>query len=419
MLLGLVLLGLLPSGFALWLSAKLDVLSWMHGAALVPGLLAGLLVYWIQRQSKCIPFWLIWFTILVGILGSLCALGSWAHLVGAVCWEALRIRPRVSGLPGWTFPGAFFLLLSQGYLLWSVVVDGGRVFFSRALRGKVGEKSRYGMPLPLEPDEEDALKIRLDCNSKLLKIFKIGLAHDARCAVNEGGVELGIALLLLCNPEQLKLLLEFSELRRAFGDTRALREVSGYFRDFLFRLELREFWFTPFTPWFWGVWVGRSVAVSVGAAVERLALEAALGRMRERHGEAMEHALRAQGTAGDWLLVRIWTAIEHSRAFLRRLKEEKPVRNLFRIEPSDAYAQVPADPGELARVTGLLPHVCAWDGFEARAAKPDSQLDRMLKKYEKIFTQRILCESLVEYRMHAAALGVSMDNDRIKPSGEA
>lgn len=405
-LLVLAACGLAPALFALWLSLRTEGLHWLHGAAFLPGIFALLYIRRITTQGNRLPTFWIYFGFLFGSMAALGMLLAWAHLVFSACYQVLWIRP-AKALPGWTFPAAFFLLLHQGYLLLSIVHGTAAACISEIERSGPSPKKSYGLPLKLEPAENQML------GGLLGKHLDFSMAHDARFQVFGRNAVIGIALLLNGEPKDLKLLLRLAELRFQLGDTRALRTFTAIWQNIYFRLSLRELSFTPFTPWFWGIWLGKNISAALGGYVVEKALSEALLKMGEEDEQALSRALHVQVWAGDWLLKRIWTAIENSREALRNLKKEKPTKNLFRMEVDAGYARLVPDSNEMARVTQLSPEICAKyladpQSQSLEGEERNNQFHQITKKYEEIFTGRILNESLIEYRLHAAALGVDV-----------
>lgn len=405
-LLVLAVFGLAPAAFSLWLSLRVESLHWLHGAAFLPGIFALIYIRRITIQGNRLSIFWIYFGFLFGSMAALCGLFAWAHLVLSACYQILWTRPANRfHLPGWTFPAAFFLLLHQGYLLLSIVYDTAAACISEIERSGPSPKKSYGLPLKLGPAENQML------GGLLGKHLDFSMAHDARFQVFGSNAVIGIALLLNGEAKDLKLLFRLAELRFQLGDTRALRTFTAIWQNIYFRLSLRELSFTPFTPWFWGIWAGKNISAGLGGFVVEKALSEALLKMGGEDEQGLSRALHFQVWAGDWLLKRIWTAIENSREALRNLKKEKPTKNLFRMDVDAGYARVVPDSNEMARVTQLSPEICAKylgdpraQGFEG--AERGGQFHQIAKKYEEIFTRRILFESLIEYRLHAAALGV-------------
>ncbi len=403
-------MGLLPVGFTLWFASAARTLHWLHAALLMPGIFALLAMRRFSiRSNRLSSFW-IWAALLLGSAAAVCALISWAHLFLSACLHVLWIRSRALHLPGWTFPAAFFILIQQGYILLSIPRDTLSALGSTIDVFRRPAKNRYGLPIVLEPDEN---KIVTDT----LGIQPISIAHDARVQVNKRKTDIGIALLLFGGPKSLNTLLRLAQLRFQFGDTRAVRDFSRVWSELYQRLGLRELWFTPFTPWFWGIWVGKYVSERVAGFAAEKALSQALVEARKEDETALDAALGLQISAGAWLLKRIWTAIDQSKSALSRLKKEKPTKNLFRIDPDARYEAMEVDSGELSRVCLLSPEICAKISpmaLNVDARESRGQLDQVLEKYEQMFTRRILYESVFEYRLHAMALGADVEPETLK-----
>lgn len=128
-------------------------------------------------------------------------------------------------------------------------------------------------------------------------------------------------------------------------------------------------------------------------------------------------ALRAQARAAGMFLRRVWSAVAESRRALAQLKPEDPPQNLYRLSPAPEFADGPIDVHEIARVVGLSAERFE-EHFEALAGRPSDPADEdaapdlaaeTLAEYEERFTRRILYHSVIEYRLHAFALGVDVD----------
>lgn len=134
-------------------------------------------------------------------------------------------------------------------------------------------------------------------------------------------------------------------------------------------------------------------------------------------GSPIDEALRAQARAAGMFLRRVWSAVAESRRALAQLKPEDPPQNLYRLPPAPEFADGPIDVHEIARVVGLSAERFE-EHFEALAGRPSDPADEdaapdlaaeTLAEYEERFTRRILYHSVIEYRLHAFALGVDVD----------